>query len=304
MLAPDSIPTAPLHDRRRWLATALVLPATAALGHHQEAFAASAATTSLRPRTASTTEGPYYLPNPPVRADITEAMAGVPVLLELPVMDLLGRPLAGLQVDVWHCNAQGLYSGFAGQGDGQRVDTSGKRFLRGRQLSDIAGMVRFQTVYPGWYAGRTTHIHVKVWNDGRQVLTTQFFLPDALNEFLYTQLPAYRRDALRDQLNRTDDIAVLAGGTVAGSVGESADSYSVSLPLVVDPSADMAPERPPTAGPGLPPGADRTAAPDAGGAPLMRVPYGPLPERSALRGAQRLAALLPGAGELSTKVKP
>ncbi|MGE7157141.1 hypothetical protein ACQKJ1_25815 [Methylorubrum rhodesianum] len=68
-------------------------------------------------------------------------------------------PVAGARVDVWHSDARGLYSGYPGQGDDRAVDTSGQTFLRGTQMTDEGGWVSFETIYPGWYAGRATHIH-------------------------------------------------------------------------------------------------------------------------------------------------
>lgn len=260
--------------RRRWLAATGAGLAGAALpaAHAQTSSPAAPALT------APTTEGPYYLADPPERADITEGLPGIPLELQLSVADTAGRPLAGLPVDVWHCDAQGLYSGFAGQGADRHADATGRQFLRGRQRSDADGRVRFRTVYPGWYQGRTTHIHLKVWSGARQLLTTQFFLPDALSEFLYTQLPAYRRTQLRDVLNSNDGIALEAGDTVIGAVREAQGRYLASLALVVDPARDALPDRPP--------------APPAGGSGGRPPPPG---RRAALEGEARIAALVPGA---------
>jgi hypothetical protein len=123
----------------------------------------------------------------------------------------------------------------------------------------------FRTIYPGWYAGRATHLHIKVLDGNRAMLTTQCFLPDALSEYLYTQLPAYRRKGVRDVLNSNDGIALMAGDTVLGAVREARDRYVVTLTLVVDPAAasprDAFQPRPPPGGgdqpSGPPPGFER-----------------------------------------------
>jgi protocatechuate 3,4-dioxygenase beta subunit len=242
-----------------------------------------------RPLTVATTEGPYYFDARQLRSDITEGLPGVPLDVQMEVVDAQGRPLKGLRVDLWHCDAQGRYSGYDGQGEDGRLSLKDKTFLRGHQLSDAQGLVAFRTVYPGWYAGRTTHIHFKVIHRGQAVLTSQFFLPDALSEFLYTQVPQYRRAALRDTLNSNDGIALRAGDSVIGAVREQGDRYLARLDLVVDPGAHPQVDRPPAPG-GPPPGGGFGAGPGFGG------PGGPRPPRppQALQGEARVAALLPG----------
>lgn len=248
------------------------------------------------PLTAQTTEGPYYLGLDKVRADITEGLEGVPLDVRFTVCDTAGQPLPKLRVDLWHCDAQGRYSGFAGQGDERAGGLEGKTFLRGSQFTDRDGAVAFATVYPGWYAGRTTHIHMKVLHGARAVLTSQFFLPDALSEFLYTQVPLYQRARVRDTLNSLDGIALKAGDTVLGAVREERQRYVATLALVVDPAADPVVDRPGRMG-GMPPGAmpppGMQGMPMGGlGAPGGMNGPGPLRAR-ALDGAARVKALVP-----------
>jgi len=270
-------------QRRHVLAAGLGGAGLAGLGEAKPLHAATAGQ-ALLPLTAQTTEGPYYFDARRERSDITEGQAGVPLDVSLTVCDVQGKPLAGMRVDIWHCNAAGTYSGYAGQGDERDVSAKGKTFLRGSQTTGESGTVVFRTIYPGWYAGRTTHIHVKVLSGARAILTSQFFLPDALSEYLYTQLPAYARRLTRDTLNSSDGIALIAGNTVLGAVRQQADRYQASLALVVDPTASPAIDRPPVPGEGPPPG----GRPPAG-------PGGPGP-RAALRGAARVAAIVPGQG--------
>jgi hypothetical protein len=119
--------------------------------------------------------------------------------------------------------------------------------------------------------------------DGRRtLLTTQCFLPDALSEYLYTQLPAYRRKRLRETLNSTDGIALQAGDTVFGAVREAKGRYIATLMLVVDPAATAPRESFP---PGPPPGASTGAPP--GPPPGQRA-------HAAIDGDARVAAIVPG----------
>ncbi len=270
-------------SRRQMLASG-----TAALGTLGATAARSAANpVAALELTAQTTEGPYYLEGMPMRADITEGLPGVPLEVRINVVDAASLPLPGCKVDVWQCDSSGLYSGFAGQGDDRSVSTVGKTFLRGSLVTGADGSASFRAIYPGWYAGRTTHIHFKVLRGTRAVLTSQFFLPDSLSEFLYTAVPGYQRTLLRGVLNSTDGIALSAGRTVIGSVREERDRYVASLTAVVDPLATPVVRRPPRPGEGPPPEAMRSPGgppPGFGGRPAMPVPEGPA----------RIQALIPG----------
>ena len=96
------------------------------------------------------TEGPYYLDDHMVRRNITEGRPGAPLTLRLGVVDVSScKPIKGAAVDIWHCDAGGVYSGTSGQ------DTEDDRFLRGIQRTDAKGIAVFRTIYPGWYQGRT-----------------------------------------------------------------------------------------------------------------------------------------------------
>ncbi len=224
-------------DRRRVLA--LGVTGAASLGvvgcaKAQQPSAAAAPAGGRPVLTAQATEGPFYFDPKVERADITEGHSGVPLAVRFAVVDETGAPLTNARIDLWHCNAAGLYSGYAGQGDDRQASTLGQTFLRGYISTDAQGIASFRTIYPGWYRGRTTHIHFKVWNGAKTVLTSQFFLPDALSEFLYENLADYRRTQTRDTLNSTDGIALQAGETVIGNVREEADRYIATLNVAVD----------------------------------------------------------------------
>ena len=107
--------------------------------------------------TPEMTEGPYYLDGDKVRRDIREGRPGTRLDLATTVVDVSTcKPINGALVDIWHCDAGGTYSGFAQEG------TDGKTFMRGIQRTNKSGLATFVTVYPGWYSGRTVHIHVQV----------------------------------------------------------------------------------------------------------------------------------------------
>jgi protocatechuate 3,4-dioxygenase beta subunit len=181
-----------------------------------------------------TTEGPFYFDPELERSDMSEGREGVPLVVRLQVVDGQCRPLAGKRVDIWHCDAQGMYSGYPGQGDGRDVDTSGQRFLRGVQHTDERGIVAFATIYPGWYRGPTTHIHFKAFPDDSSVLTGQLFFPDDLSEHLFTTVAPYRdRQGRRDTLNKDDRIALDAGTPAQAALRESGTAYEALLIIAV-----------------------------------------------------------------------
>jgi protocatechuate 3,4-dioxygenase beta subunit len=154
--------------------------------------------------TPELTEGPYYIGGEKVRRNITEGKAGVPLTLRLRVVDASTcGPIKGAAVDIWHADAVGVYSGF---GSGARSRT----FLRGIQRTDANGIAVFKTIYPGWYAGRAVHIHLKVHVGGSVVHTGQLFFPDALTDRVYRRAP-YRSRPGRTTRNTTDSIFVNGG---------------------------------------------------------------------------------------------
>ena len=146
------------------------------------------------------------------------------------------EPIAGARVDLWHCDAQGNYSDYARQGSDGTNDTSGETFLRGTQISDENGLVSFDTIYPGWYRGRTTHIHYKVFLDESTMLTSQIFFPDALSQYLYLAVPPYNdRSAERDTMNGNDGIAQQAGEGAFAAIREQQARYDAALVVGIDP---------------------------------------------------------------------
>ena len=154
--------------------------------------------------TPEQTEGPYYISGEKFRRDITEGKPGAPLLLRLKVVDASTcRPIKGAAVDVWHADALGVYSGF---GSGARSRT----FMRGIQRTDRNGLARFRSVYPGWYQGRTVHIHVKVHVAGNVVHTGQLYFPDRMTDKVFRRKP-YSRRPRRSTRNATDFVFAQGG---------------------------------------------------------------------------------------------
>jgi protocatechuate 3,4-dioxygenase beta subunit len=158
--------------------------------------------------TPELTEGPYYFDADAIRSDIREDREGTPLRLAIRVRDAEScEPIANAVVDVWHCDGGGLYSGFesastGGPGGGRSDD---ERYLRGAQVTNQDGIVEFLTIYPGWYAGRTTHIHTKVHLDRSTLLTTQLFFDEEVNAAVYETEPYAARTG-RDVFNDGDGI--------------------------------------------------------------------------------------------------
>ena len=234
-------------------------------------------------------EGPFYSDPKLVRSDIAEGKAGVPLTLRLRVIEAgTCTAIHGARVDIWHCDAKGLYSAFSGQSDSHNIDATGKTFLRGTQMTDEAGWVTFSTIYPGWYDGRTTHVHFKVFLDDRTVLTGQTFLPDALNEFIYTNVPDYGdRARQRMVINANDHVIERSDPDHRAfcAVKEERDRYVATLTLGVDRRVDATVGR---VGPPPPPPGMRGGPPP--GPPPLGI-SGPMFGRPI---RDRLAALVPG----------
>jgi protocatechuate 3,4-dioxygenase beta subunit len=180
-------------------------------------------------------EGPYHLDGEPFRQDLIEGRTGVPLRLAVRLVGDDGTPVVGAVVDVWHCDALGRYSGFGAPGgsgdDPQPAGSPAERFLRGRQRTDDAGCCEFRTIYPGWYGGRTVHIHVIAEVDGRR-WTTQFFFSDALNDEVLAR-PPYRQRPGRDTTNATDDIFAHHGEDTTLAVTPDLAGYRAAICLRV-----------------------------------------------------------------------
>jgi protocatechuate 3,4-dioxygenase beta subunit len=176
------------------------------------------------------TEGPYYLDESAVRRDITEDRPGAPLALTITVRDADCAPLAGVAVDVWHCDAAGVYSGYPGQLGGK--DTTGQTFLRGTQVTGADGAVTFDTIYPGWYPGRTTHIHVKVHPTAATEATSQLYFPEDVTAAVYATAP-YDDHGPKDTSNVDDGVVLQSGLPPLVAIDAAGGGYAASLTITV-----------------------------------------------------------------------
>jgi protocatechuate 3,4-dioxygenase beta subunit len=191
---------------------------------------AGAGTCTLTP---SATQGPYYFDADKVRSDIREDRQGTRLRVAIKVQDSeTCKPLPNAVVEIWHCDAAGLYSGAEasstgrgggqpGGGSGDLTPTDDKRYLRGAQVTNSDGIVQFTTIWPGWYRGRTVHIHAMVHVSNSRVLTTQMMFDEALNTKVLATQPYAARTG-RDTFN--DDDNIFRSGMLL-KVTEESDGY-------------------------------------------------------------------------------
>ncbi|MCC7361906.1 MAG: intradiol ring-cleavage dioxygenase [Anaerolineales bacterium] len=178
------------------------------------------------------TEGPYFVDEKLNRSDLradTEggaaARTGVPLLMTFRVAQLNGADcaaLAGAQVDVWHCDADGVYSDVGGAG--------GHNFLRGYQLTDANGAAGFTTIYPGWYPGRTAHIHFKVRTEAGLEFTSQVYFDDAVSDAVYGLTP-YNARGERDTRNVNDGVYRAGGDQLLLNLTTMEEGYAAVFDL-------------------------------------------------------------------------
>lgn len=187
------------------------------------------------------TEGPYFVDEKLERADIRtdptdgSVKAGIPLELTISVYQIAGgscAPLAGALVDIWQCDATGTYSDVADTD--ARFNTSGKKFLRGYLRTNAEGLACFTTIYPGWYPGRTPHLHFKVRagaeRDRTHEFTSQLYFDDALTARAYTQAP-YSVRGKRDTTNSADEIYREGGEQLLLSLTPQGAGYRTTFGL-------------------------------------------------------------------------
>ena len=182
------------------------------------------------------TEGPYYLDVDLDRSDLRENTAdgsvaeGAVLTLDWIVSqaeDSACVPMEGVVVDVWHCDALGVYSGVTGNAG---------NFLRGYQRTDANGRASFTTIYPGWYTGRAVHIHFKVRTDPDASagfeFTSQLFFDDELSRTVFAS-GVYASKGPQDQTNESDQIFNQSGGATLLEVTQEGDGYRATFPIAV-----------------------------------------------------------------------
>jgi protocatechuate 3,4-dioxygenase beta subunit len=179
------------------------------------------------------------------RSDIREGRAGVALTLTLTIVDIGNgcAPISGAQVEIWHCDPDGIYSEYANAMNAGSATTT---YLRGVQVTDAAGTVTFKTIYPGWYSPRATHIHVQVYSGTVLKKTTQIGFPDATSATVYTPNSLFTALYTKGQnptTNDTDQVFGNGAGTgtdggghlyqIAAITGDPPNGYMATLPIGV-----------------------------------------------------------------------
>jgi protocatechuate 3,4-dioxygenase beta subunit len=203
------------------------------------------------------TQGPYWFDVDQIRSDLREDRPGTALVLAVRAHDLSAcsngaapTPIPNSVVEIWHCDAGGEYSGFesggsrpGGEGGGtsdgsySSGDTEAKTsddgtYLRGAQVADKNGVVQFTTIYPGWYRGRTVHIHLKLHVNRKTVVTTQLYFDEAVNDAVFATAPYDERGG-RDTRN-TDDSIYDPSGLV--TIRKTSTGYLAAINLGVNAS--------------------------------------------------------------------
>ncbi len=176
------------------------------------------------------TAGPFSLDLDQLRSDITEGKSGATLRVVVQVQSEACAPLKDLAVDLWHCDADGVYSGFAGQLGG--LDTTGQTFLRGTQVTDADGVAQFESIYPGWYPGRTTHIHFKVHTSSVTEATSQLYFPENVSAEVYAT-PPYAARGQKDTPNDLDGVSGGALPPLAMITGDATAGYVATIVVTV-----------------------------------------------------------------------
>jgi len=237
----DDLPIGRVLTRREALA---VLGATGAI-----VLLGGSASRAGRPRypcvvRPASTAGPYYVDEKLERSDIRSdpsdgtVKAGALLGLTLNVSSIAKgacAPLAGAIVDLWQCDAVGVYSDAE---DPRYFNTVGKKFLRGHQISDKNGAVRFTTIYPGWYPQRTPHIHYKIRSPASArssyEFTGQMYFDEGISDRVYAKAPYVGRGK-RTVSNLTDRIYNADGGRQSMlTVTLAKDGYAASFDVALD----------------------------------------------------------------------
>jgi protocatechuate 3,4-dioxygenase beta subunit len=157
------------------------------------------------------TEGPCTEAADQVRKDISEGYSGIPMRLALRFLDASCKPLVGAKIKVWHTHLAGSYSGNTPNNAMCLKDQadSKKHYFRGAQTTDAGGVVAFDSCFPGWYPGRTIHIHITVTLQGKS-FTSQVIFDQALTDDIFTTHAEYKKFGKPDTKNTND-------GEVSGS---------------------------------------------------------------------------------------
>lgn len=233
-------------DRRRFLAGtggAIVTAHTASVFGQESAGGISYA---CRPSVRQTA-GPYLKKGSVLRSDIREDRPGVPLRLNVRVLNNGSCQAASdCIVDIWQCDAGGLYSAFDNivfdpdtqQPTDRFIDQKDKTFLRGHQETNEYGVASFTTIYPGWYFPRLTHIHARIIVPGQEwaTLDTQIYLPKDVEKEVFSREPYAGRganpvDVRKDAVVKGDRDAV---DSLTAKFEKDSDGFVGSIDIVAD----------------------------------------------------------------------
>lgn len=214
------------------------IPNKANAAAKQKAFVCNPPNCFLTP---AVPEGPYYFNTNLIREDITETKTGIPIIYNITVVDINCVPIPNALVDIWQCDKDGIYSAFSSQG------TLGQTFLRGAQMTDSNGQVSFKAIYPGWYNGRLTHLHVKIHFNNNTYVTTNFFYTDAVNQLIYST-PLYTKGQntttiakdveLKGDTKRFNDLLMTFTGDTSGIVASYTAGINTTVSAVNEPDPE------------------------------------------------------------------
>jgi protocatechuate 3,4-dioxygenase beta subunit len=174
------------------------------------------------------------------RSDITEGTPGIPLTLTLTVVEEASAraPIVGAHVEVWHCDADGVYSAYALGACGGSPATT---YLRGVQTTDDAGRVTFKTIYPGWYDARATHIHVQIYNGTTLKKTMELGFPDAINSAVHGTILYIKGESPTRNFDDPVFSNAPGNGTYGGRhefqmvaiAGDNAGGYFATAPIAI-----------------------------------------------------------------------
>ncbi|MGI4742289.1 MAG: intradiol ring-cleavage dioxygenase [Janthinobacterium lividum] len=244
-------------ERKHFLKSLLMGAASApalltACGGKDEVTPSSTTTTTTTTTTGTTTttssgsctvaptetEGPFptHTPSSYVRSDITDGRTGYKLTTKITVTSSASScaALAGALVDIWHCDAEGNYSEYGGTGM-QSTNYTSVHFLRGRQTTDSTGLVTFTSIFPGWYSGRATHIHVHVYNaSGTSLKVTQIAFPETTGSALLA-VSGYAKGMTGYTYNKSDNVFSddTAGTEIATVTGNTTDGFVLTFNCAV-----------------------------------------------------------------------
>ncbi len=240
----DDLPIGRVLSRREALSLLGAAGALLMLGCSSDSESATTPTTDgtcvVKPEL---TEGPYYVDEELNRSDIRldpsdgSVRDGALLALAFNVSSLTSSacaPLAAAVVDVWHCDAGGVYSDVSDSG----FNTVGKKYLRGYQVTGSDGVARFTTIYPGWYSGRAVHIHFKIRSSASSTsayeFTSQLFFDDTLTDQVHAAEP-YAAKGQRDTRNANDGIYNQGGSQLVLEVAaDGSGGYTATFDIALE----------------------------------------------------------------------